>query len=169
MSYIVNNTPNAFDFEKTQAFYNSVYDTLGTKIRDVDKTKELVLSNIYSYKKNKAQNKLLFVIIIMCIIIIIITYLNKKYNIIDDTVYVLLLGTILGFTFLYIGYSIWEFSFRDTINYDEFDYGKFGTINPETNINNKPPVYTSTIDASSCVVSSIKESDKTLSAFFKDL
>ena len=89
MDYNVNGKQNAFDFEKTQAFYNSVYDTLGTKIRDVDKTKELVLSNIYSYKKNKAQNKLLFVIIIMCIIIIIITNLNKKYNILDDTVYVL--------------------------------------------------------------------------------
>jgi hypothetical protein len=169
MNYIKNDKQNAFDFEKTQAFYNSFYDTVDTKIKDVDKTKELVLSNIYSYKKNKAQNKLLFVIIIVSIIIIIITYLNKKYNIIDDTVYAGLLGTIIGFTFIYIGYSIWDFSFRDTINYDEFDYGKFGTINPATNIKNIPPVYTTTVDASSCIVSPVKESDKTLSAFFKDL
>ena len=167
MSYT--SSTSVYDYTNTQSFYNSVYDTIDTKNKDVNKTKELVLSNIYSYKKNKAQNKLLRVIIIMCIIIIIITYLNKIYNVIDDTVYGVLLGTILGFTFLYIGYSIWEFSFRDTINYDEFDYGKFGTINPATNINNLPPVYTSTNDVSSCVVSTVKESDKTVTAFFKTL
>jgi hypothetical protein len=169
MSYSTN--ANSEYTNQTQLFYNSVYDTLNNKNRDVDKTKELVLSNIYSYKKNKAQNKLLFVIIIVCIILIIITYLNNTFMLVDDTVYGFIIGTILGFTFIYIGYSLWVFSFKDNKNYDEYDYGKFGTINPSSSTTNKGTKtdYVETEDDSNCIVGPLKESDKTISTFFKTL
>ena len=167
MSYVVGNSQYG---KQTQLFYESVYNTLDTKNRDVDKTKELVLSNIYSYKKNKAQNKLLFVIIIMCIILIIISYLNKTFMLVNDTIYGFTIGTILGFTLIYIGYSLWEFSFRDNMNYDEYDYDKFGTINTKTSVNKVTDTdYTTTNDSSNCEVSTLNDSDKTISAFFKTL
>lgn len=171
MSYTKNDSNNVFDYNKTQAFYNSAYDTIDTKLRDVDKTKELVLSNIYSYKKTKAHNKLLFVIIIICVILIVITYLKKKYQYPDDIIYGFIIGTIIGLAFIYIGYSLWVFSFRDSRNYDEFDWGKFGTINGTKPINKTKNIndYTTTVDTSNCKVSTLKESDKTISAFFKTL
>jgi hypothetical protein len=175
MSYNTDDN-NYYDYTQTQLFYNLVYNTLDSKNRSVDKTKELVLSNIYSYKKTKAHNKLLFVIIIICIVLIIIGYLNNKYMLVSDTVYSITMGIILGFAFIYIGYSIWVFSFRDKLNYDEYDYGKFGTINKSTNKTTASDIkaayntdYTTTDDTSGCEVSTIDDSDKTISAFFKTL
>jgi hypothetical protein len=167
MSYVVG--PSQYN-NQTQLFYESVYNTLDTKNRDVDKTKELVLSNIYSYKKNKAQNKLLFVIIVMCVILIIISYLNKKFMLLNDTMYAFTMGTIIGFTLIYVGYSLWDFSFRDNMNYDEYDYDKFGTINTKPSLNKVTDTdYTSTNDSSNCEISTLDDSEKTISAFFKTL
>lgn len=169
--YTKNEMNNDYDFEKTQTFLKSAYDTMDAKLRDVDKTKQLILSNIYSYKKNKAQNKLLLFIIIICIILIIITYFKRIYQYPDDIVYGFIIGSIVGLAFIYIGYSLWDFSFRDNQNYDEYDYSKFGTINKRTPINNVKTNkdYTTTVDTSNCVVSAVKDSDKTISAFFKTL
>jgi hypothetical protein len=171
MEYIQNDKNSAYDFEKTQNFYNSAYDKLNDKNRDVDKTKELVLSNIYSYKKTKAQNKLLYVIIFVCVLVIIISIINKTQTLVDDNMYAFIIGSILGLTLIYIGYSLWVFSFRDSKNYDEYDYGKFGTINIPAANSNKPTDtdYTSTVDSSNCEVSILKESDKTIRSFFKTL
>jgi hypothetical protein len=169
--YTKNEMNNDYDFEKTQTFYKSAYDTMNTKLRDVDKTKQLVLSNIYSYKKNKAHNKLLLFIIIICIILIIITNFKKIYQYPDDIVYGFIIGSIVGLACIYIGYSLWDFSFRNNQNYDEYDYSKFGTINEKTPLNYVKPNknYIATIDTSNCIVSPMKESDKTISAFFKSL
>ena len=159
-----------FDLKQTNLYFDEFNDTLNSTLRDVDKTKELILANVYSYKKTKAQNKLLFIIIIICTIIILITTLNKTYNVLNDETYAGLIGIILGFTLIYVGYSLWVFSFKDTLNYDEFNYGAFGTINPgtdATNINNETD-YT-TPDISNCDVSTLKESDKTIMTFFKNL
>ena len=96
------------------------------------------------------------------------------YNLLDDNMYAFTIGTILGLTIIYVGYSLWDFSFRDNINFDEYDYGKFGTI--DSTVNNTVPVvvpddtdYTSTVDASSCVVSLLPEGEQTISTFFGSL
>jgi len=172
--YNFNNINSAYDYGKTQAFYKSAYDEIDKELRGIDNTKELTLSNIYSYKKSKAQNRLLYVIIIMCIILIIISYVNKMYNLLDDNMYAFTIGTILGLTIIYVGYSLWDFSFRDNINYDEYDYGKFGTIvstanNTATIVVPDETDYTSTVDASSCVVSVLPEGEQTISTFFASL
>ncbi len=174
MSYSTDKNPTYYG-DQTQQFYNTVYDTVNNKNKDVDKTKELVLSNIYSYKKTKAHNKLLFVIIGVCVLLIIISIINKTYTLVDDNMYGFIVGTILGLTLIYMGYSLWVFSFRDSKNYDEYDYGKFGTINitaaSRAATANKPKDtdYTSTVDSSNCDVSILKESDKTIRSFFKTL
>jgi hypothetical protein len=158
-----------FDLNKTKLYFDEFNDTLNDTLRDVDKTRELMLANIYSYKKTKAQNKLLFIIIIICVIIILIATLNKTFNLLNDDAYVGLIGIILGFTFIYVGYSLWVFSYKDTLNYDEFNYGAFGTMNPGTDSSKTKKTDYTTPDISNCDVSELKESDKTIKTFFKNL
>ena len=158
-----------FDLSGTNLYFDEFNNTLNETLRDVDKTKELILANVYSYKKTKAQNKLLFIIIIICVILILITILNKTFNLLNDDAYAGLIGIILGFTFIYVGYSLWVFSYKDTLNYDEFNYGAFGTMNPGTDSSKTKKTDYTTTDISNCNVSALKESDKTIRSFFKNL
>ena len=153
MAYSTIETPNdkttQYDLQEVNNYFNTVHDTLDNKNRDVDKKKELILSNIYSYKKHKAQNKLIFIVIIVCLIIITIYYTNNLFNYMNNTIYSIIMGTIIAGIFIYVALFLWDFSFRDNFNYDEYDYGKFGTINNVVNSSNNVNDYTE-VDTSNC-------------------
>ena len=184
-SYVTNangKVETQFDLDNINSYFTEFNNTLDTQIRTVDKTTELILSNVYSYKKTKSHNKLLFIIIIMCIIIIIISLLNKKFVIMNDNIYSGVIGIIVGFGLIYVGYSLWVFSLKDTLNYDEYNYGAFGTKNlntlyypsdtvSECDISNcdSSNCDISNCEVSECGVSTLQESEKTISTFFKNL
>ena len=141
----------SYDLQEVNNYLNTVHDSLDNKNREQDKKKELILSNIYSYKKNKAQNKIFFILIAACLIIIFLYYTNNLFNYMNNTIYSIIIGTIIGALCIYIGLFLWDFNFRDKFNYDEYDYGNFGTIhNVVIPQDNKKDYTTVDVDASNC-------------------
>jgi len=92
--------------------------------------KEQSISNIYIYKKTKMINKIFYMIISVCVIILLLTFINKTFKYFDDIAYLIICGVFIALALIYIGYILWEVYFRSNINFDEYDYNKFGTTNP---------------------------------------
>lgn len=120
--------------------YNSIYDTYDTSgtidffnlvsfditqlfnTNNVNKTKSL--SNIYTYKKYKAINEILYVILFVTILILLLTILNKYVEYFDNVAYSIIIGVIIAVTFIYILQLISDILFRNNINYDEYQFEK---------------------------------------------
>ena len=119
----LNTTTNS---DQVLNFYNEVYDDINKFNLD----KETAISNIYVYKKTKMINKIFYMIIYVCVIIILLTFINKTFNYFDDVAYLIICGIFVGVAFIYIGYILWDLYFRSNINFDEYNYNKFGTTNP---------------------------------------
>ena len=119
----LNTTTNS---DQVLNFYNEVYDDINKFNLD----KETAISNIYVYKKTKMINKIFYMIIYVCVIIILLTFINKTFNYFDDVAYLIICGIFVGVAFIYIGYILWDLYFRSNLNFDEYDYNKFGTFNP---------------------------------------
>lgn len=120
--------------------YNSIYDTYDTSgtidffklvnndilqifnTHNVDKTH--TLSNIYTYKKYKAINEILYVIMFVTILILLLTIVNKNVKYFDTFAYDILVATIIIISFIYIIQLIYDILFRNNINYDEYEYEK---------------------------------------------
>ena len=107
-------------------FYNDVYDD----INKLNLDKENAFSNIYMYKKSKMINKVFYTIIITCALIIVLTFINKTFKYFDDVAYLIMCGVLIALGFIYIGYYLWDLFFRSKLNFDEYDYDKFGTVSP---------------------------------------
>jgi hypothetical protein len=107
-------------------FYNDVYDD----INKLNLDKENAFSNIYMYKKTKMINKVFYTIIITCLLIILLTFINKTFKYFDDVAYLVMCGVLIALGFIYIGYYLWDLFFRSNLNFDEYDYDKFGTVSP---------------------------------------
>lgn len=107
-------------------FYNQVYDDINKFNLD----KENAFSNIYMYKKNKMINKIFYIIIIICVIIILLTFINKTFKYFDDIAYLIMCGVLVAVALIYVGYILFDLYFRSNLNFDEYDYNKFGTTNP---------------------------------------
>jgi hypothetical protein len=107
-------------------FYNDVYDD----INKLNVDKENAFSNIYMYKKSKMLNKVFYTIIITCLLIILLTFINKTFKYFDDVAYLIMCGLLIALGFIYIGYYLWDLFFRSKLNFDEYDYDKFGTVSP---------------------------------------
>lgn len=81
----------------------------------------------YYYKKNRAQTAILYHIIIATVLLVILKYLNKNFRfILNDTLFVLLLGSVLAVAAIKIIGQLIEIFFRNNINYDEYDFS-FGS------------------------------------------
>ena len=118
--------------------YNSIYDTYDTsgtinyfdlvnkeiiKLFDTHTVnKTYTLSNIYTYKKYKAINEILYIILIITIIILILTILNKNVSYFDNFAYGILVGVIIAIGSIDIVQKILDILFRNNINYDEYEY-----------------------------------------------
>jgi hypothetical protein len=159
------------DTDPVLNFYNDVYNDI-TKF-NLDK--ENSISNLYVYKKTKMINKILYITIITCVIIILLTFINKTYTYFDDVAYLIMCGILVGGAIIYIGYILWDLYFRSNLNFDEYDYNKFGTYNPSKI---SPNVYKDYSDISGAnikgpnthgSVCSSSINDSTNKSFFKQL
>ena len=146
-------------------FYNHVYDDINKFNLD----KENAISNIYVYKKTKMINKIFYMIISVCVIIIILTFINKTFNYFDDVAYLIICGVFVGTAFVYIGYLLWDLYFRDNINFDEYDYNKFGTTSPPTITVHKDYSDISFNDISGNVKCESLKKENTIKSFFTQL
>jgi len=125
MAYNTSITTNT-NSDQVLQFYNNVYDDINKFNLD----KEHAISNIYIYKKTKMINKIFYMIISVCVIILLLTFINKTFKYFDDIAYLIICGVFIGVAVIYIGYILWEVYFRSNINFDEYDYNKFGTTSP---------------------------------------
>ena len=148
-------------------FYNEVYDDINKFNLD----KENSISNIYVYKKTKMINKIFYMIISVCVIIILLTFINKTFKYFDDVAYLIICGIFVGVAFIYIGYILWDLYFRSNLNFDEYDYNKFGTTNPITMVSpvNKGYSDISFNDISGNVKCASLTNKNTINTFFKQL
>ena len=157
------NSETDTDSSKTLSFYNEVY----ADISKFNIDKENSFSNVNIYKKTKMINKIFYIIIIVCIIVILLTFINKTFNYFDDIAYLVICGALVGLSIVYIGYILWDLYFRSEINFDEYDYNKFGTVSPPPIIDNNINKNYSDISGNSKCLSTINDSvNKT---FFKQL
>jgi hypothetical protein len=109
------------------------YQILGPVGKKEDKQRDQhdVEWNNYSYKKYQSQTRVLFVINITCFIIILLSLSRSDFF--DETAYLVSCGVVLGIAFIIIGRMLWDISVRDNINFDEYNFGIYGT-KPMTNI-----------------------------------
>ena len=157
------NSETDTDSSKTLSFYNEVY----ADISKFNIDKENSFSNVNVYKKTKMINKIFYIIIIVCIIVILLTFINKTINYFDDIAYLVICGALVGLSIVYIGYILWDLYFRSELNFDEYDYNKFGTVSPPPIIDNNINKNYSDISGNSKCLSTINDSvNKT---FFKQL
>ena len=156
------NIPTDTDGGKALSFYNDVYDDISKFNID----KENAFSNLNVYKKTKMINKIFYIIIIVCVIVILLTFINKTFNYFDDIAYLVICGALVGISMVYIGYILWDLYFRSMLNFDEYDYNKFGTVSPPPIPENSNKNY-SDISGNVKCLSTINESVN--KSFFKQL
>lgn len=88
----------------------------------------------YFYKKNKAQIKILYSLMLVILVIVSLTFLNMKFNMVmNDTLYVLLIGMISSGFVIYLCYQLYDIFVRDNVNFDEYGNGLWtkDSVNPE--------------------------------------
>ena len=122
------NSETDTDSSKTLTFYNEVY----ADISKFNTDKENAFSNLNVYKKTKMINKIFYIIIIVCVLVILLTFINKTFDYFDDIAYLVMCGTLVGISMVYIGYILFDLYFRSELNFDEYEYNKFGTVSPPT-------------------------------------
>jgi hypothetical protein len=121
------NNDSTYDNSGVLQYFNSVYDNLSVINNENLINENTAKYNIYNYKKIKMYNHILYIIIITCIIVIILTFLRKQFKYFDDSAYLLLVAITIGLSVCYIIYIIWDLLFRDNINFDEYDFSRYGS------------------------------------------
>jgi amino acid permease len=108
---------------------DSYYDLLNTKMYNIanEPNQDILAArwNTYYYKKYKSQNNILLFIIGICALIIILKLIHKSYPFFDNKSYTVLVGIILGITVIIVGYLLWNILYKDSSNFDEFDYSYY--------------------------------------------
>ena len=75
--------------------------------------------NTYYYKRYKSENELLHFVMFVFVVLICFALIKKRVPFIDDFAYFIIIGIILGLSFLYIIYKLWLLMNKDDFNYDE--------------------------------------------------
>jgi lipopolysaccharide export LptBFGC system permease protein LptF len=101
--------------------------------------------NTYYYKKYRQQTRLLFFIIFICVLMIVLSKLRSRSPYFDEKAYSFVIGIILGVTFIYMIYGLWDLLLKDDKNFDEYDYSIYGIsgkditeLNEVESISDKP-------------------------------
>jgi lipopolysaccharide export LptBFGC system permease protein LptF len=123
--------------------FKSKLDTINMNFED-DKTpyNEIINKikwNTYYYKKYRHQTRMLFFIIFICILMIVLSKLRSPYF--DEKAYSLVVGIILGISFIYAFHGLWDLLIKDDKNFDEYDYSIYGISRKnitELNLESKP-------------------------------
>jgi len=115
------------DSEGILQYFNSVYDNLNTINDDNLISESNAKHNLYNYKKTKMYIHVLYVVIITCLVLLVLTFLRKQNNYFDDTAYLIVVAVSLGIALCYILYIVKDILFRDNMNFDEYDYSRYGS------------------------------------------
>jgi hypothetical protein len=126
---------------------------LDIKHENVEDVLNSIRWNTYYYKRYQKINEILRYFILVCIVLIILSRLQSPYF--DNSAYLFITGTILSLLFIYIMYKLWDLYIRDNINFDEYDFTRYGTgisndYNPYNTITISETIPTPNHDASLC-------------------
>lgn len=154
-----------YDNSGVLQFFNNVYydlnDINNNNLIDEGNAKR----NLYNYKKTKAYIYVLYIIIITCLIVLFLTFLRKNVNYFDDKAYLMIVSISIGIAVCYIFYILWDILFRDNINFDEYNFSRYGSI-PQITPGLPNPVidYTNVLDISGSKCKN--KNGSTISSFF---
>ena len=144
-------------------YFNSVYDDVNIINNDNLIHEKNAKYNVYNYKKTKMYINVLYVVIITCVIILLLTFLRKQNNYFDSTAYLIIVSISLGIAACYILYLLKDILFRDKMDFDEYDFSRYGTGSSlDTSGNNAWTKSTIDISGAKC-----KNKGSTISSFFK--
>jgi hypothetical protein len=130
------------DMHRNQKFMNGYVKESKDKLEDrnfhllqgLENNKKQTEIYTYYYKKNKAQLKLLYSLMFVILIIISLSFLNMKFSyIMNDTLYVILIGILTSGYVIYLCYMLYDIFMRDNVNFDEYGNGMWTKeqVNPE--------------------------------------
>jgi len=122
MSNKYNSIYDNYDSSGTINFFQLVNNEIIKLFNTSNVNKTYSLSNIYTYKKYRAINEILYIILFMTILILLLTILNKMVTYFDDVAYGILVGVIIAIGTITIVQKIFDILFRNNINYDEYEY-----------------------------------------------
>ena len=137
MSNPYNSIYDNYDSSGTITFFELVNNDIIKLFNKANVDKTYSLSNIYTYKKYKAINEMLYVLLFMTIAILLLTILNKMVTYFDDVAYGILVGVIIAIGTIDIVQKIFDILFRNNINYDEYEY-KYDKPDKKYVYKNKP-------------------------------
>ena len=110
--------------------------------------------NYYYYKRYRKINEILLYYIVVCIVLIVLSKLQSPYF--DNLSYSLITGIIIAALFIYVMFSLWDLFIRDNINFDEYDFSKYGTgiqsdYNPDDTVDYSYNYIVDNYDYSGCL------------------
>jgi hypothetical protein len=159
----INSDYTGYDNKGVLNYFNSVYDDVNNINNDNLINEKNAKYNVYNYKKNKMYINVLYVVIITCIIVLILTFIRKQNNYFDSNAYLIIVSISLGIAACYILYLLKDILFRDKMDFDEYDFSRYGTGSPlDTSANNVWDNTTIDISGTKC-----KTKTGTISSFFK--
>lgn len=101
-------------------------DEAKRRLNDIQGKKQnklrLVQLNTYYGKRYSAQKDMLITIVIVCIILFVIAFLRNRLGVLPGNVASLLMGITIAVGLIYLGYKYVDFSKRDNMNFDEYDW-----------------------------------------------
>ena len=108
--------------EKTDMYHEWIKSQVGED--NQDELRRKIFANTYVYKELRAQTRMLMVFIVVCLIILGLSLIKSPYF--DETAYGAIVGTLIALLFVYQLYYAWDLSIRDTRNFDEYDFSRYG-------------------------------------------
>lgn len=145
-------------------YFNSVYDNVQIINNDNLINEKNAKYNLYNYKKTKMYIYVLYVVIITCLIVLLLTFIKKQNNYLDDKSYLIIVSISLGIATCYILYLFKDISFRDKMDFDEYDYNRYGSgSNLDLSANMVSSTTTTDISGAKCK----NKKGSTLLSFFK--
>lgn len=108
--------------EKTDMYHEWIKSQVGED--NQDELRRKIFANTYVYKELRAQTRMLMVFIVICLIILGLSLIKSPYF--DETAYGAIVGTLIALLFVYQLYYAWDLSIRDTRNFDEYDFSRYG-------------------------------------------
>jgi hypothetical protein len=108
--------------EKTDIYHEWIKSQIGPD--DQDEIRRKIFANTYVYKELRAQTRMLMVFNVVCVVILSLSLIRSPYF--DETAYGAIVGTLIALLFIYQLYYAWDLWIRDSQNFDEYDFSRYG-------------------------------------------
>lgn len=128
------------------------------RLNDIEAKKNsklrLVQINTYYGKRYNAQKNMLILIVVICVILFIIALLKNRFGLLPSNLAIFLMALTIAFGAIILFSVILDFSNRDNINFDEynwrFDKSKAPTGEADPNAKNPWSTYAMCVNAQCC-------------------